>query len=694
MRVATPTSDDAPRAVHTAVRALTGVAVASLALFAVQTISHVGGSGATAFFENWVYNGVVLFSALACVARAVLVRSERAAWLCLGLGLTAWTAGEIHYSVVLEGMADPPYPSLSDAFWLLFYPASYVGLVLLVRSRVATFRASLWLDGLVAALGAATIGAATLFRPVLHSTAGTFLTAATDLAYPLGDLTLLGVMVGALALTGWRPGRAWLLIAASFGAIAATDGTFLYLVAHGVDTDGTAFDVLWPAATLLLALAAWQRSRPIQILVEGWLILVLPTVFGLGALGVLVAARFGSMPAVAIALATATLLAVIVRMAMTFGENLRMIAASRQEALTDALTGLGNRRRLMRDLSDALTQVNESEPRVLIAFDLDGFKGYNDAFGHPAGDALLARLGRNLELMIGTMGHAYRLGGDEFSALVKAGPMQAQHVAAAASAALADRGGGFDVTSSYGLVLLPQEAADPELALQIADQRLYSHKGSRRSGSVGHQARDLLLQVLAESQPDLRAHLREVADLVGAVAVRLGMRPEEIDETTRAAELHDLGKMAIPESILQKPGGLEQTEWDLMRQHTIIGERILRAAPAMIGVSRIVRSSHENWDGSGYPDGLTGRQIPLGSRVVMVCDAYHAMTSARPYRQAVSHEEAVAELLRWAGRQFDPLVVDALRVEVTERGWLKAGPTASRPLRLGERAVEPAAGFS
>ena len=120
-----------------------------------------------------------------------------------------------------------------------------------------------------------------------------------------------------------------------------------------------------------------------------------------------------------------------------------------------------------------------------------------------------------------------------------------------------------------------------------------------------------------------------------------------------------MGKVAVPSSILRKPGPLDDSEWNFVRQHTLVGDRILSAAPALSSVAQVVRSSHERYDGDGYPDGLSGDEIPLGARVVAVCDAYHAMTSERPYRTARAHWEAIEELRRCAGRQFDPVVVAA-----------------------------------
>ncbi len=180
-----------------------------------------------------------------------------------------------------------------------------------------------------------------------------------------------------------------------------------------------------------------------------------------------------------------------------------------------------------------------------------------------------------------------------------------------------------------------------------------------RSTTARRQAHDVLLSVLREREPDLDEHVRAVASLARAVGEHLDLDANALDELTRAAQMHDIGKVAIPDSILAKPGPLDEQEWALMRRHTLLGERILSAAPALGGVAAIVRSSHERWDGRGYPDGLAGEDIPLGARIVFACDAYHAMTSERPYGRRRAPEEALAELHAQAGRQFDPRVVEA-----------------------------------
>jgi diguanylate cyclase (GGDEF)-like protein len=347
--------------------------------------------------------------------------------------------------------------------------------------------------------------------------------------------------------------------------------------------------------------------------------------------------------------------------------------ALREQAMSDPMTGLANRRRLAEDLTGWLSTATASAPRMLMLFDLDGFKAYNDTFGHPAGDALLTRLGAKLRHAVATRGHAYRLGGDEFCAVLAVDGDRVEETIADAVHALTERGDEFSIAASYGVVVLPHEAETLEQALLLADQRMYSQKRGR--SGAREQARDVLMRTMQAKQPGLRHHASEVAQLAIAVGRRLGMSGEELDEIARAAELHDVGKVGIPDAILDKPTALDATEWAFMYQHTILGERILNAAPALRPVARIVRSSHERWDGLGYPDGLRGEEIPRGARVVAVCDAFEAMTSDRAYRPARSLEAACRELRAMAGTQFDPDVVEAFLREAQHGAVDEPDPT-------------------
>jgi two-component system, cell cycle response regulator len=607
-------------------------------------------------FENVVYYGLLLAAPLICGLRALLVRSERLAWSLLTFGMLASGCGDLYYGT----LDSDALPSLADLGWLAFYPASFAALALLTRARVARADRGLWLDGLLGACAVTSLVAALAFQPIVDAGSGSPVVVATNLAYPVGDMLLLGLVIAAVGLTGWRPDRTWMLLGAALVVSAVADGWYLYLVAAGGYEDGMLLEALWPAAMLLVAASAWEpeRARVPTPRIEGWRVMALPALFMLTALGLLVADHFHRLADLAVLLAAVAMALGTARMGMIFRTHLRMLAGSRIEATTDSLTGLRNRRALLADLADQLALATPAEPRLLVLFDLDGFKDYNDSYGHMIGDELLMRLGRRLGDAVAPRGYAYRLGGDEFSVLLRPGPAGVEPLIAAARAALREEGDGFVVQSSYGAVLLPVEADAVSAALQLADQRMYAHKHGGR-GTAGRQSRDVLLSTLREREPDLHDHLEGVTELAAAVAEALGMSPEDQSDVARAAELHDVGKIAIPDAILRKPGPLDDAEWEFMRRHTIIGERILMSAPALKAVATLVRASHERWDGQGYPDGLAGERIPLGARIVSVCDAYDAMVSDRPYRAGMPPGDALEELRRCSGSQFDPDVVDA-----------------------------------
>jgi diguanylate cyclase (GGDEF)-like protein len=504
----------------------------------------------------------------------------------------------------------------------------------------------------------AALGSAVIFDEVISTTGGSSLMVATNLAYPLADLLLLALVVAMFALTGWRFDRTWALVAAGYAVFAIADSIYLYETAVGRYVEGELLDVGWPAALVLIACSAWQPMTKLEgVRTESWQALTLPTFFAVIGLGLLVYDHFARINLVALALATATLAAVIVRAVLTFRERVQLLATSREEALTDSLTGLGNRRRFVTDLEARLLDGDE-EHLTLVVFDLDGFKTYNDSFGHAAGDALLGRIAGRLDDAVDGYGSAYRLGGDEFCVLVSTLTAGPGSLIERSAAALSEEGEGFSVRCSYGSVQMPAETSDLTEALRIADDRMYIHKQQSRP-SAETQSIDVLMSLLNERDSQLAHHLAGVADLAEAVSRRLNVPEPQLRILRQAAELHDVGKVAIPEEILSKPGPLSGDEWEFVRGHTLIGERILGAAPALGAAAKLVRSSHEHWDGTGYPDRLAGTEIPLGARIIAVCDAFDAMTSPRPYAQALTQQQAIRELLRCAGTQFDPEVVEA-----------------------------------
>lgn len=629
-----------------------------LAVYVVQTFTGRVGSGPSDPGQI-VYNLLLVAGAGCCAARGLASSAERIPWLLLGLATGLWATGDLYYSFFLSDEAEIPIPSLADGFYLSFYPLAYVGLVLLLRARTKSVRGNLWLDGIIGGLVVSAIGAAVVFDQVLDSTGGSKLEIATNLAYPLFDILLFALLIGVIALNGWRLDRTWVLIAAGFASFSLADSVYLYQSAADTYVEGTVLDIGWVAAFVFLACAAWQpRLRIEEARNEGWQVLTLPAVFAFIGLALLVYDHFKPLTTFALALASLSLVAVIARAVLTFREKLRLLERSRYEALTDSLTGLGNRRRFMLEIEQDLAEADARHPLVLILFDLDGFKTYNDTYGHPAGDSLLIRLAGNLETAVGGRGRAYRMGGDEFCVISSAARVGPGALIDAASSALSEEGEGFLITCSHGSVLLPEEGHSISDALRIADGRMYVHKNRHRP-SAGRQSMDVLLRVLHERDSALGRHLAGVADLAEAVGRRLRVPAEQLETIRHAAELHDVGKIAIPEEILTKPGALTEDEWEFVRRHTLIGERILAAAPALEGAAKLVRATHERYDGTGYPDGLEGEQIPLGARIIAVCDAFDAMTSRRAYAPALTIEEALRELFRCAGTQFDAEVVEA-----------------------------------
>jgi two-component system cell cycle response regulator len=644
-----------------------------LALWALRT-AVAPELDAGPLFSRFAHDVVLVLAAVLILSawRASARPNERRAWLLIGLGVAFWTFGEIWYTAVLWTADEIPIPSPADIGYLLFPPFMLAGILSLLRSRTRDVPGTLWADGITAALAVSAASAAIVFDTVLEGASGQALEVAVGLAYPIVDMVLIGMIVGALAGTGWHLDRSWVLLCAGVLAFWLADSLYLVGNANGTYTPGSWIDAGWWVGLSLIAAAAWQERVAVAAGADERLRrIVMPLIFGTSGLGLLVYGCLAELNPVAIGLAGASLLSVMARTMLTFRDNVVMLRASREEAQTDALTGLGNRRALARALERDLPRATASQPLVLVLFDLDGFKHYNDTFGHPAGDTLLSRVGGSLADFLHGRGTAFRMGGDEFCALLRPGARAAEPLVVGAAAALSEHGEGFEIGCSYGAIELPLEAANVADALRIADQRMYAQKNAGRA-SASRQSKDVLLRALAERNPEQRSRLGGVADLAEATALLLGLGHDEVEQVRHAAELHDVGKVAVPDAILAKQGPLTEDEWAFIRRHPVIGERIIGAAPALTRVARLVRHSHERWDGSGYPDALAGSHIPLGARIVAVADAFDAMTSSRPYSPPRSPDAALEELERCAGTQFDPAVVAAFAIAWGDRSLAAA----------------------
>jgi GGDEF domain-containing protein len=333
----------------------------------------------------------------------------------------------------------------------------------------------------------------------------------------------------------------------------------------------------------------------------------------------------------------------------------------------DAITGLPDADQLQADLQTALAPDSEGSPCTLYVFALDGFKDYNDAYGDACGDALLAWLARKLAEAVGEHATPYRMRGGTFALRAQGPENFTAPLRDAAVAALHEIGEGFHISCGVGAATAPTEATAPGPALELALRRAHSHRSEKPKPG---------LRAPADPTEALRLVRPRygMATLARRIARRLNVPPEETEQLEAAVHLCDVGTLAVPREIMGRAGKLPEHEWRFILLHTLVGERLLAASLGMEPVAGLVRSSHERWDGSGYPDGLAGEQIPLGSRIVFVCTAFHDMTSERPHQPALEPAEALAELERGAGTQFDPNVEEAFRQELEG--------TASAPTHL------------
>ena len=355
-------------------------------------------------------------------------------------------------------------------------------------------------------------------------------------------------------------------------------------------------------------------------------------------------------------------------------------------ALTDPLTGLGNHRHFHERLQRELQTSEEHGTSLTLCFvDIDDFKKVNDRFGHPSGDRVLSQVAGRLR----QGGEAFRLGGDEFALLLVD---QDEEMALAAANSIVERIRALDldhigsVTASAGLATFPVQGHGRDELIRLADSALYWAKehGKNRvrlyrpdvvelaelkrlaagpDRAARYRAAASLAKAVDARDTYTGSHSERVAELSARVAQRLGLGAEQVELTRLAGSLHDLGKLAIPEEILRKPGELTDSERLVLERHPQIGFRMLDSL-VVDPVAAIVLHHHERWDGAGYPNGMHGEQIPLGARIIFVADAYDAITSDRVYSPRRSAKAGLAELRRCAGSQFDPTIVAAFAEEI------------------------------
>lgn len=467
---------------------------------------------ASSFFDSWVgnlgYGGCVLL----CAWRAATKSPRRLAWAIIAFSLALFTAGAVLWTTTVQYRNPVPYPSISDVFFLAFYPVAFVGVGLLIHDSLPQVSGGVWLDGLIAALGVAALEATFVISRVSHASRGTPAAVATNIAYPIGDLVLVMMIVSVFAIHGWRPERKWWMLGCGFTVFAAADTLYVLRVTAGTYVTGTPLDSLWLVGTCLVAVAAWMppgrrtpQPRSQQV--------VIPTCFLLTSLFLVAAdGTLLQITPLAVGLAAAALLSAFAKLGHSY-QQLRTLAQTRRDALTDELTGLGNRRLLMQE---AQTLLRRSGNRAtLLLMDLNRFKEVNDAFGHAVGDEVLAAFGRRLRRYVRSRDLLVRLGGDEFAlALSDSDSDYAIEIAQRIAACLRQP---FELSrltasigASVGIALAPEHASDISGLLRCADVAMYKAKAASVDYAVYDLASDHGLDRF-ELLEDLRTAIRKRA---------------------------------------------------------------------------------------------------------------------------------------------------------------------------------------
>jgi diguanylate cyclase (GGDEF)-like protein len=375
-------------------------------------------------------------------------------------------------------------------------------------------------------------------------------------------------------------------------------------------------------------------------------------------------------------------------------ENAQLYALVEQRSRIDELTGLFNRRHFEEVLKEEISRHSRyGEVLSIFILDLDNFKNYNDLYGHPAGDILLNQIGKIIKGSVRNVDKAFRYGGDEFVALLpKTDKDDAYVVAERVRGQLAGEmeKKAINVTCSIGLASYPADGVLTSELVDVADTALYYAKrtgGNRiylsskilpRPPEDGKFAgidtrRDSLSAVYAlvstveAKDPYTYGHSKKVNTYAVALAERIGLSPDEVLKVSTAALIHDIGIIGIPDRVLNKKGELNEGDLQAIQAHPKLGATIVNNISSLIPCESGILHHHEKWDGSGYPEGLKGEEIPIEARILAIADSFAAMTSARPYRPPLSHEEIIKELRQGAGTQFDPKLVDVF-IGIIEAG--------------------------
>jgi diguanylate cyclase len=454
-----------------------------------------------------LHDAVTELAGLSCLARAALVRRDRVPWILLGAGISCYALGEVLWFTWIGMQPSPPYPSVADAFWLLFYALAMIALALLFRQRIHVLQTTLWLDALMGAFVVAAIGTAAAFPAGLGIDGLSPVAAVVNLAYPVLDLTLLAAVVAVFALVGWRPNRMWTSLGGGLALLAVADTAYISVSAQSVAHIGI-LAPMYALAMLLIGLAAWLEPADLgEVDVGSMRMVALPSMFVLAAAALLGYAAFHHLNPAAVALALATLCGTVPRTALAFRE-LQTLNESRHEALTDEMTGLANRRALYRTLPAMLQR--DGVRLALFLIDLDRFKELNDALGHQLGDGLLRHVAKSLTEALREGDLLVRLGGDEFAVAVSGAsasdcPAVACRLGSAVAQPVTLDDMTFSVEASIGASLYPDHGTTLSDLLRHADVAMYQAKRIRSGFELYAQSDDHTSRARLTLLSELRA---------------------------------------------------------------------------------------------------------------------------------------------------------------------------------------------
>jgi len=508
-------------------RAIAFLAAAALALHvAVDDVRLL--VGVPLLGTDLVHPAIEVLGAGLCLWRAWLVREDRTAWLLIGVGIASYSVGDAVWFLSISEHAQPVFPSAGDGFWLTFYALAIAGVATLARRGIGLRQRTLWLDGVIGGLAVAAIGLPLIMSQGLGFAASSPQAVAVNLTYPVLDMSLLAVIVAGFAITGWRPGCAWIVLAGGLTLLTAADVTFLTVpTIAGIDAG---VRPIFTLSMLVIGFAAWCRtSGAVEVDMRSVRVLLFPTVFSVLAVSVLAYGAVRHVHVFAVGLAAAALAGVVVRMMITIRE-IQALSQAHAAALRDELTGLGNRRSLYEEVERRIGVPRPPEPMAVLLLDLDSFKDLNDVLGHRAGDNLLIDVATRLRETIRSGDVIVRMGGDEFAVLLQgpsdagAAELAAGRIRAALEHSFQLDGLELHLGASIGAAVYPEHGDDAQTLLRRADIAMYDAKAhgnayrvyDSESEAADTRARLVLLEELrrAIANGEIEVHYQPKASLV------------------------------------------------------------------------------------------------------------------------------------------------------------------------------------